>query len=218
MLKETDIVTGAAKIQSATIITREQKKPLRDAGLVAGTLVETAAGWRPVELLRVGDHVQTLDGGLRQVKHVGRSYYGADQGGYVLDHVLHVPGGAIGNCDAMVLMPEQMLMIESRIADDLLGTPLVLLPALALSGYRGIRRVRAEGLIEAVTLGFESEEIVYANTGVLLHCAAKPVSGFFTVLDHERGRALVSLLDRDARVLDIAMAKMAAEPTRKQAA
>ena len=36
-------------------------------GLVAGTLVETKAGWQKVETLRLGDFVQTLDGGLARV-------------------------------------------------------------------------------------------------------------------------------------------------------
>lgn len=211
MLMETHNASNKTGTLGNGTTTQITPRPGRDAGLISGTRVETAAGWRPVELLRVGDQVQTLDGGLRQVRRVERAYYGTDHGGYVLDRVMRVPGGAIGNCDAMFLMPEQHLMIESRVAEDLLGTPMVLLPASALEGYRGISGMAAGALIEAITLGFDDEEIVYANSGVLMQCSATVGSEFFTALDHGRGKALVSLLGRDARVLEQAIAKMNAE-------
>lgn len=192
-----NVITTAAKV-----------KPQRDAGLIAGTLVETAVGWRRAELLRVGDHVQTYDGGLRQLRRVERSYYGAAQGGYGLESILHVPGGAFDNCEDVFVMPEQMLMISSQVAADLLGTPSVLLPASALAGYRGVRQVLPKTLIEAITLGFDDEEVIYANSGLLAHCATGAGSDFFTVLDHGRAVALVSLLGKTRGVLDQAIATL----------
>ena len=218
MLKETKTAPTTPQFLNGTVTTHTNTKPGRDAGLAAGTLVETAVGWRAVELLRVGDHVHTLDGGLRQVRRVERTYYGETRGGYALDGVLHVPGGAIGNCDAMVLMPQQQVMMMSRVAEDLLGVPMVLLPASALDGYRGISRTAVDGLVEAITLGFDDEEIVYANSGVLMQCAGTVGSDFFTVLDHGRAKALVSLLDRDAQIMGVATAMMRGQEPQKQAA
>lgn len=218
MLKETNTAPTTPQFLNGTVTTHTNIKPGRDAGMVAGTLVETAAGWRAVELLRVGDHVQTLDGGLQQVRRVERTYYGETRGGYALDGVLHVPGGAIGNCDAMVLMPQQHVMIMSRMAEDLLGVPMVLLPASALDGYRGISRTAVDGLVEAITLGFDDEEIVYANSGVLMQCAGTDRSEFFTVLDHGWAKALVSLLDRDAQIMDAATAMIRGQEPQKLAA
>lgn len=176
-------------------------------GLVAGTLVETAAGWRQVEMLRVGDHVQTYDGGLRQLRQIDRAYYGAADGAYPLQGVLHVPAGALDNCDDLLVMPEQKLLIESQLAADLLGELAVLIPASALEGFRGITRQAPKALIEAVTLGFENEEVVYANSGLLLHCATKD-TGFFTELDDGRARALLSLLNARSDALDQAIASL----------
>lgn len=188
------------------ITTAVDAKPQRNAGLIAGTLVETAAGWRRVELLRVGDRMHTYDGGLRQLRRVERTYYGAEHGGYGLEGVLHVPGGALDNCEDVFVMPDQMLMIESQVAAELLGTVPVLMPASALEGYRGIARQQPRGLIEAIMLGFDDEEVVFANSGLLAHCAAGAAeSGFFTTLDHGRAKALVSLMGKDRDVLDQAI-------------
>lgn len=218
MLQETKNAPTTPQFLNGTVTTHTYTKPGRDAGLVAGTLVETDAGWRAVELLRVGDNVQTFDGGLRQVRRVERAYYGETHGGYALDGVLYVPGGTIGNCDEMVLMPHQQVMVMSRVTEEFLGVPMVLLPASALDGYRGISRMAVDGLVEAITLGFDDEEIVYANSGVMLQCANTAGSEFFTVLDHGQAGALVSLLDRDAQTLDTATAMMRDQVPQKQAA
>lgn len=211
MLNETQNTALKTKPVANVITTATNTKPQRDAGLIAGTLIETAAGWRRAELLRVGDHVQTYDGGLRQLRRVERTYYGAAQGGFALEAILQVPGGALDNCEEMFVMPDQMLMISSQVAADLLGTPSVLLPASALAGYRGITRVLPKGLIEAITLGFDDEEVIYANSGLLAHCAtgaAGAATDFFTTLDHGRGVALVSLLGKNSDVLDQAIATL----------
>lgn len=205
MLIETQTTAPKTETLFTVATTAINTKPQRNAGLVAGTLVETAVGWRRVELLRVGDHVQTFDGGLRQLRRVERSYYGADHGGYALEEVLHVPGGALDNCDDLFVMPDQMLMITSEVAADLLGTPSVLIPATALIGYRGITRQFPQGLVEAITLGFDDEELIYANSGLLAHCAAGATSDFFTTLDHGRAKALISLMGKNRDVLDQAI-------------
>ncbi|MCI2399181.1 Hint domain-containing protein [Aliiroseovarius subalbicans] len=164
------------------------------AGLVAGTRVEAASGWRPVESLMRGDAVYTLDGGLRQIIDVQREDMTPTQS-------LLVPGGALDNCAEMVLMPGQHVMLEADIAEEAFGSPLVLLPALALEGYRGITRQQGQERVEIVTLGFDDEEIVYGNTGALLHCPAtgqmqaqSTTSKFFTVLGMEQARALMGIM------------------------
>jgi len=213
----TDLKTATA---TNMITTAVDAKPQRDAGLIAGTMVETAAGWRRVELLRVGDRVHTYDGGLRQLRRVERAYYGAENGGYELDGVLHVPGGALDNCEDLFVMPEQMLMIESQVAAELLGTPAVLVQASALDGFCGITRRQPEGLVEAITLGFDDEEVVFANSGLLAHCASgASESGFFTTLDHEQAKALVYLMGKKRTVLDQAITTLKRnEPTLLDAA
>jgi hypothetical protein len=181
------------------------RRPQRlGAGLVAGTRVETARGWKPVEQVLTGERVQTWDGGLQPVTKVERTLYGADLAEAYPDGLLMVPGGALSTCDAVYLLPEQHILLESAIAEEVLGRPAVLVPAAALEGHRGIMRVMPVDLVEVVTLSFDQEEVVYANTGALLHCpprraGATPqgpaTSAFFEVLGFDRARALVELME-----------------------
>lgn len=208
MLIETQNTPLKTETQATVTPLVADAKPSKAAGLIAGTLVETAAGWRRVELLRVGDHVQTYDGGLKQLRRIERAYYGADHGGYGLEQTLHVPGGALDNCEDLIVMPDQLLMIESEVAAKLLGEFAVLLPASALAGYRGITRQPLQNLIEAITLKFDDEEVIYANSGLLAHCGNAPQSDFFTTLDHTRATALLSLMGKDHDLLDRAIATL----------
>jgi hypothetical protein len=181
------------------------RRPRRlGAGLVAGTQVETARGWKPVEQVLTGEKVQTWDGGLQPVTKVERTLYGADLAEAYPDGLLMVPGGALNTCDAVYLLPEQHILLESSIAEEVLGRPAVLVPAAALEGHRGIMRVMPVDLVEVVTLSFDQEEVVYANTGALLHCPPRragtapqgpATSAFFEVLSFARARAFVELMD-----------------------
>lgn len=169
------------------------------SGLVAGSLVETDTGWCPVENLRVGQRVGTYDGGLQPVRRVGRAAMRPRALATPSEGLLHVPGGALGNCAPIDLLDEQLILIDSAEAERLLGDPSTLVPAAALEGYRGIERVWPEAEIEVISLGFDDEEIVYANTGVLFHCTGPKGenSGFFTQLDKGRARALLGVIERD---------------------
>ncbi len=205
MLIQTQTAPLKAQNSNAATLALSGSSPQPDAGLIAGTLVETENGWQPIELLRAGQYVQTFDGGLRQVRQIERSYYGAAHGGFAIDGVVFIPGGALGNCDDLFAMPEQYLMIESRLAEELLGTPVVLLPASAFVGFYDVEWQHPQGVIEAVTLRFDQEELVYANSGVLLHCPKDAGSDFFTVLDHWRAKALLGLMGSNPWALQEAM-------------
>jgi len=180
-------------------------------GLVAGTLVETETGWRPVETLRQGERVQTYDGGLQMVRSLSSTTLSG--GSVAAKGLLHVPGGALDNCEDLWLMDDQQVLIESEISEKLLGTATVLVPARALEGYRGIERLFGGRPTEVFSMGFEDEELVYGNSGVLFHCAPAAAteaatSGFFTCLSAERAQALLSLIEADPALLPRAFARM----------
>lgn len=191
----------AAFAQSAMIDLEAAMFPaaLAWSGLIEGTRVEAADGWRPVESLMRGDAVFTFDGGLRQIVAVHRQEIKPAR-------ALKVPGGALDNCAEMMLLPGQHMLLEHARAEAAFGSPLALLPAAALAGHRGIEWVNWQGkLAEIVTLEFEDEEVVYGNTGALFHCPDAAQfrtdaldSKFFTVLGLEQGRAMVALIAADA--------------------
>lgn len=141
----------------------------RLAGLTTGSRVATPRGWRPVETITVGDEVMTFDNGLQPVVAVGRGTHFAAAGDLPAHAVpIHVPIGAIGNDEPMVLLPEQIVMLESDAAEALTGDPFALVPAKMLEGFRGIDRIRGLRPVEAISLHFDNDELVFADGGALV--------------------------------------------------
>ena len=162
-------------------------------GLIAGTLGETATGWTPVEDLRIGDAVQSYDGGLARVVGLDREWITASLGAYVL----HLPGGALDNCSDLILLPGQNLLVDTLNDADLPDDVVALIPAAALEGVLGTTRARIEKPLEIITPRFAEDEAIFANSGTLLHCpgirqnALQPASDFFTMLDPAQGAAFL---------------------------
>ena len=163
-------------------------------GMVAGTLVETATGWKPVQDLRMGEAVQTLDGGLAPVRALDRQLLKPDA------MLVHVPGGAFDACSDLFLLPEQPVLLDTlgvRIADH--DALFVLVPAMALIGLHGVRRIETARVLEVVTPLFDEDEMVYAQTGVLLRCpgiATGATAGFFAEVELPDAMAFLRHRDR----------------------
>ena len=142
-------------------------------GIVAGTRVATSMGWREAGALQKGDLVLTFDGGLQTVMGVTRSplWSGA---GHCPAHFwpLLVPAGAIDNAKPMLVLPRQGVMLESDLAENVLGDPFALIPAAALDGVRGIERIYPNDPIEVISLRFATDQVIFAEQGTLLFCPA----------------------------------------------
>lgn len=183
-MKDFTRTTSATRVTTAA--------PVR-SGLAAGTLLETAAGWQPVEMLRMGDRVQTLDGGMARIVGLTREVVTPGAG-----FVLAVPGGVVDNCAGLSLLPDQHLVLDTAgdpaFPDDLF----VLVPALALEGLAGTVRRRLTRALEVVTPLFAAEEAVYANSGTLLHCpgigdpGGIPATSFLTRLEILEARTFLA--------------------------
>ncbi len=155
-------------------------------GLVAGTHVATALGWRTVEAIATGDLVLTFDRGLQPVRGVVRGV-NWDRAAPLPDSLcpLHVPAGALGNQEVMTLMPEQSVLLESDTADAVFGDPFVLVAGAGLVGFRGIERLRPDGVHEVIQLQFDTDEIVFANLGALVFCPDARILCVDTLLSAE---------------------------------
>lgn len=137
-------------------------------GMVAGTRVATAMGWRNVEAIQPGDLVLTFDRGLQEVVDVSRALL--VDSGRERDWPYMVPAGALGNTEEVMLAPRQDIVIESDLAEMLHGDPFAVVPAFELSGVRGITPVFPGEGFEIVTLHFRQEEVVFGAMGALFHC------------------------------------------------
>lgn len=141
------------------------------SGIIAGTRVATSMGWRDVGAIQEGDMVLTFDGGLQPVVSVRRKALWSGSGVCPADFwPLIVPAGALENAKPMRLLPRQGVMLESDVAEAVLGDPFALIPAAALEGVSGIERVFPNDPVEAIALSFETDQVVFAEQGALLFC------------------------------------------------
>lgn len=184
---------------AATVTAADRRARPVSSGILAGTLVETATGWRAVETLRIGDLVQSFDGGLVKVLSVHRRILRAE----LAQAIVAVPGGALDTCADLSLLPGQHLLIDTLADPDLPDDAFVLIPAVALEGHRGCTRRHALREIAVATPLFATEEILWANSGLLIHCPGiaegpdtPPDSDFFARLDVTAARALLTRRER----------------------
>lgn len=171
-------------------------------GIAAATLVETAQGWRAAGTLRPGDRLATWDGGWRPLLSVRAERlqpWGAEA-------LIRVPGGTLDTCGTVWLRAGQHVLIRAPQAAAVLDAEAVLVPAAALTGHRGIAAVPRVAALNVVTLHFAEEEMIFAASGLCLHCAAedgpapetREACGYVPVLDLARGRDLVALIGAGA--------------------
>ncbi len=155
-------------------------------GLVAGTRIATAMGWRPVEAIAEGDLVLTFDRGLQPVRAITRGLnWSSDTPCPKGLRPLSVPAGALGNQEAMTLLSDQSVMVESDTADALFGDPFALVPASSLDGFRGIARIRDMVELDVIQLQFDCDEIIFASLGALAFCPCSRMLGIDTILSAE---------------------------------
>lgn len=152
------------------------------ATLTATTALETEAGWVTVDSLRAGDRVATLDGGFAQITAIKTASQPAP--------LVHIPGGVLSTCSGIALPSDARLGI--RTPDRWVETPVVSVPLRALSGWRGIRPTLFHGP-DLAQLHFADEEMIYAQSGLLVHAAPTSGTSFFPRLGYGDARAMLAL-------------------------
>lgn len=164
-------------------------------GILAGTRVETPAGWVAVEQLTVGMRVHTLDGGLARILGIDRRILWPET------HcaLVHVPGGVFDICSDAMLLPGQHLLIDTMGDDSHGQAPYLLIPSVALSADPRVHRELPDLTVEVITPLFAEEEVVFANSGMMLHCPSMidgagrfPENSFFPRLDSGQAREFLS--------------------------
>lgn len=131
-------------------------------GVFPATEVATPEGWRPAGDLAAGDAILTVGRGAQGIVEVCAGSPGT---------ILHLPTGALGNRVAMDLPAGQGLLLEAELAEDLGEEPFAVIPALSLSGWRGV--VQREAADKSVRLILPQPGLIYAGPGLLLACAGR---------------------------------------------
>jgi len=105
----------------------------------------------------------------------------------------------LDTCSDVQLLPGQHLLVDTLGDASLPDDAFALIPALALEGRMGCARRYALRAVEVITPMFATEEILWANSGLLIHCPGiaegagrRPASDFFPRLDVACARALLT--------------------------
>lgn len=164
--------------------------PLRGpSGLTTGTMVETDRGFFDVVHLIEGMKLYTYDGGLVELLSVARP---ALTGARTLG--VRVAPGQLDNDAALILPAAQHVLVETGRFDETVGAPLALARVGALVGLEGFAPSAVRDK-ELVTLGFAEEEVIYAQSGTLIHCTGQTTRGtaeFYPMLDDSFARAMMA--------------------------
>ncbi|MEM7237160.1 MAG: Hint domain-containing protein [Pseudomonadota bacterium] len=127
-------------------------------GICAGSEILTPRGTRPIEDLVAGDPVTIADGITQEIRWIGRRRVKA-QGSLA---PIKFRSGAMGQHDALTVMPQQRMLIQDWRADLLFGEPEVLVPARYLVDGEAVTKMDG-GEIEAFLLLFDRHCTVRAN-------------------------------------------------------
>lgn len=124
---------------------------------VQGTPIETANGPVPVEQLKVGDLLRTVDSGFQPIRWIGSRQVAA-QGDFA---PILFTKGALGNDEPLRVSPQHRMLLSGWRAEMLYGQSEVLAPAQSLlNGDTIVREVGGE--VEYFHVMFDHHELVYA--------------------------------------------------------
>ncbi len=125
---------------------------------VAGTLIDTPAGPRPVEALRAGDDVLTLDAGAQSLVWTGRRRCSA----WGKQAPICFDVGVLDNTAPLLLSPQHRVLIRSPRAEMTSGNSEVFAPAKSFVATPGVH-VQLRQTVEYVHIMLGAHHAVWAN-------------------------------------------------------
>ncbi len=134
---------------------------------VAGTLIETATGPRPVESIRPGDLIMTRDNALQQVRWVGQRTVHADAlAAEERLRPIRIRKGALGGGlprNDMLLSRQHRLLVCGDRVQQICGYDEVFLPALRFLDWPGVDLVGPGGPVSYHHLLFDRHQVIIAE-------------------------------------------------------
>ncbi|PVA10282.1 2,3,4,5-tetrahydropyridine-2,6-carboxylate N-succinyltransferase [Pelagivirga sediminicola] len=125
---------------------------------VAGTMIRTPEGQRPVETLKPGDLVMTRDDGAQPVRWTGRRTIAA-AGDFA---PIHIAANTFGRHRSLALSPLHRVLIRDALAELLFGEREVLVAARDLVNDSSVRRIEG-GEVEYVHILFDRHQLVFSE-------------------------------------------------------
>ena len=140
----------------------------------AGTMIRTPEGERPVETLRPGELVETMDSGPQPVRWAGRRIVPAT-GRFA---PVRIRAGAFGSRRDLLVSQQHRMLVSGPRAELMFGAPEALAAAKHLADGESVT-IEEGGVVEYVHILFDRHEIVFAEGAATesLHPGAAALSG-----------------------------------------
>ncbi len=143
---------------------------------VAGTLILTSTGLRPVETLAVSDMVLTQDNGLQAIRWIGNKSVPAT-GAFA---PIRISKGTLGTDADLLVSPQHKILVSGQMAELLFAHSEVLVAAKHLVNDHSIRQQDDGGNVHYFHLLFDRHELIWSN-GILTesyHPGPETMDGF----------------------------------------
>ncbi len=132
-----------------------------------GTLIATANGAKPVELLLAGELVQTADKGLAAIRMVHERTLSTEHLQECPKHgPVRIAAGSLGEklpVRDLVVSPQHRILIRSNIAERMFGQREILVPACQLVGLEGVSRVEPKGEVKYIHILLDHHAVIFAE-------------------------------------------------------
>lgn len=125
---------------------------------VAGTMIRTDKGERPVETLGVGQKVLTRDDGPQPIRWIGRRVMPAE--GPMAP--VRIAAGTFGDHDTLMVSPLHRVLVQNAQAELLFGTHEVLAAARDLVDGKRVTKLEG-GQVEYVHLLFDRHQVIWSD-------------------------------------------------------
>lgn len=125
---------------------------------VAGSLILTPAGPRPVEQLRIGDLVTTLDHGPQPIRWIGsRNAPAQDE-----TAPIRIAAGTFGTHERLMVSPQHNILLRDFMAEMLFGVPECFVAAKDLLNGHSVRR-HVGGTVNYHHLLLDRHEVIFSE-------------------------------------------------------
>lgn len=163
--------------------------------IMAGTLIDTVDGPRPVEALEVGDLVRTKDNGFQKIRWIAaRTLDRAALDNASQLRPIRIKAGALGENKPerdLVVSPEHCILLDDWRCELLFGEDEMLAPARALLNDSTICTDHSAEDVTYYHFMFDQHEIVYSNGAETE--SFHPATGGVDALDEAKRTELFTL-------------------------
>ncbi|MGZ3216013.1 Hint domain-containing protein [Paracoccus sp. T5] len=172
---------------------------------VRGTMILTPDGEVPVQDLRRGDLVLTLDAGAQPVLWIGhRALSAAELAARPRLRPIRISAGALGEglpLRALTVSPQHRVLLRSRIAGRMFGQDEVLVAAKHLVGSCGIEVIQDQAPVEYWHVMFDRHQVICSEGAMTesLFTGAEALDSMGRVSRQEIMELLPQLADRPFR-------------------